>query len=202
MVTRVVHWADESAPTTRRRPPRGAEDVPAILDRPHHAQRLSAFGFRLPASGFRQLGLRSNQGGTLSDMPQTDLIELIQTSVIGSDTEVQTPYGSRRVTYADYTASGRSLSFIEDVIRRDVMPMYANTHTEASGTGLQTTKFREDARSLVLRSVGGDPEMDACVFTGSGATGAIKKIVDVLQIYIPPDLRGGLCAPREHRLTR
>ena len=51
----------------------------------------------------------------------------------------------RRVTYADYTASGRALTFIEDYLRDAVLPLYANTHTESSGTGLQTSRFREEA---------------------------------------------------------
>ena len=50
------------------------------------------------------------------------------------------------MVYADYTASGRSLSFIEDAIRDRVLPMYANTHTEASATGRHTTALREAAR--------------------------------------------------------
>ena len=79
-------------------------------------------------------------------MPDPSLFELIRTSVIGRGDVVDGPFGPRRVTYADYTASGRSLSFIEDFIRDAVLPLYANTHTESSGTGLQTTRFREDAR--------------------------------------------------------
>ena len=116
-----------------------------------------------------------------------DLLDLIRHSVIGRDDVVDGPFGPRRVTYVDYTASGRSLEFIEDFIRDQVLPLYANTHTESSGTGLQTTRFREDARRIIRRCVGAGEE-HAVIFTGNGSTGAIDLMVRVLGIHIPASL--------------
>ena len=109
------------------------------------------------------------------------LIEQIRSSVIGDDAVLDGPFGPRRLVYADYTASGRALTFVEDYIRERVLPLYANTHTEASATGMHTTALREDARRVIHRAVRGGAD-DAVLFCGSGSTAAIDTLIRVLEL--------------------
>jgi selenocysteine lyase/cysteine desulfurase len=109
----------------------------------------------------------------------SQLINKIQASLIGERVLIPTSFGRKPLVYADYTASGRSLSFIEDALRERVLPLYANTHTETSYTGAQSTAYREQARGIIRAAVNGTPD-DQVIFCGSGATSAINKLIDIM----------------------
>jgi len=105
----------------------------------------------------------------------------INQAIIGSNTTISTPFGTKPLIYADYTASGRSLDFIENFIRQQVLPYYSNTHSETSMTGAQTNHFREQARETIRQCINASTN-DKIIFCGSGATSAINKIIDIMQL--------------------
>jgi len=106
---------------------------------------------------------------------------IIRQNIIGEAHSITTPFGPKPLVYADYTASGRSYAPIEDFIRHSVLPLYANTHSESSLTGRQTSKLREDARNIIRKALNAGDE-HAVIFCGAGTTSAINRLIDLLQL--------------------
>lgn len=120
-------------------------------------------------------------------MAHDQLIQRIRDSVIGQYHPIDTPFGKKPLVYADYTASGRALSFVEAQLQRTVLPFYANTHSESSLTGAQSTALREQAREIVADALGCEAH-DRVIFCGAGATAAIDRLIHILNLRLPREL--------------
>ncbi|KAL9265398.1 putative cysteine desulfurase [Drosera capensis] len=112
----------------------------------------------------------------------------LRSNIIGGNAEFSSPFGQRRITYADTTASGRSLRYIEDYIVSHVLPFYGNTHTSDSYVGYRSTRMMNEASQYIKKCLGGTTN-DALLFCGSGTTAAIKRLQEVMGIAIPSILR-------------
>ncbi|KAJ1405056.1 Pyridoxal phosphate-dependent transferase, major domain [Sesbania bispinosa] len=112
----------------------------------------------------------------------------LRSQIIGNDAEFESPFGRRKLVYADHTASGRSLHYNENFIINHVLPFYGNTHTCDSYVGSRTTKMLHEASEYIKKCLGGG-ENDALIFCGSGTTAAIKRLQEVMGIAVPSIMR-------------
>ena len=119
-------------------------------------------------------------------LPFDEVAGRLRRAEAGRCTFVATPFGRRLVTYADQTATGRSLAFVEAALA-GVRPLYANTHTAISTTGRVMTRLREASRAAIAAAVHAGPD-DVVLFTGSGATAAVNKLVGLLGLRIDEPL--------------
>jgi selenocysteine lyase/cysteine desulfurase len=119
-------------------------------------------------------------------LPFDEVTARLRRAEAGRRAFVTTPFGRRLLTYADQTATGRSLDFVEAALA-GVRPLYANTHTAISTTGRVMTRLREESRASIAAAVHAGPD-DVVLFTGSGATAAINKLVGLLGLRIDEPL--------------
>lgn len=108
-----------------------------------------------------------------------DFIAALRAGLIGEGVSIPGADGPVTLRYADYAASGRALEQVERFIAREVLPYYANSHTEASYCGAVMNRLRSEARAEIARICGADGR-HAVIFTGGGATAAANKTVRLL----------------------
>lgn len=120
--------------------------------------------------------------------PRQRTLTELRDDVLGEGACITTPFGERRLTYADYIASGRPLASVEEALRTAVLPLYANTHTEDSASGAATTTLVHEAAEYVKRCLGADASYKL-LFPGTGATGALKRLQEILGVSVPGHLR-------------
>ena len=118
---------------------------------------------------------------TLAQFRATLTPDTLAASLIGEGRMIPGPEGDVPLIYADNVASGRALAQVEDFIRDEVLPFYANTHTDASFCGAATTAQRESARAEIARlTQAGDSH--EVIFAGSGATAGLNRLVHLLGV--------------------
>lgn len=103
---------------------------------------------------------------------------------IGFDAEFETAYGTQKMLYADWIASGRLYGPIEKQLAEAFGPFVGNTHTETSVTGTTMTAAYHYAHHLLKRHVNAAPD-DLIITAGSGMTGVINKFQRILGLRIP-----------------
>jgi selenocysteine lyase/cysteine desulfurase len=105
-------------------------------------------------------------------------------NIVGIDSEIETPHGTKKLVYADWIASGRLYSQIEKRISDDIGPLVGNTHSESTSTGKAMTDAYHLAQKIVKHHVNAN-DSDILIFTGTGMTSAIAKLQRLLGLKVP-----------------
>lgn len=111
-------------------------------------------------------------------------LEWLRHEIIGRNDVFTTPIGKRPLVYADYTASGRGLYFIENYLQ-DLLRYYANSHTDDDFTGKTMTDLVHEAEKTIKKIVNAG-DRGKIIFTDSGATGGITRLQQILGVFWSP----------------
>lgn len=109
-------------------------------------------------------------------------------NIVGIDHRFTSPYGEKKILYADWTASGRLYKSIEEKFLHEIGPFVANTHTETSITGASMTLAYHEARHIIKKHVNANDD-DVLICTGSGMTGAVNKFQRILGLKVSEGLK-------------
>ena len=105
-------------------------------------------------------------------------------NIIGYKQFFESPFGKKKIIYADWTASGRAYQPIEEYIQKEIMPFMANTHTGSTITGTLMSKAYAKAKVIIKGHVNANSN-DVLLFCGSGTTTAVNKLQRILGMRIP-----------------
>ena len=116
-----------------------------------------------------------------------DRIVETRAALIGGDSVLRTPFGLKPLVYADYAASGRGDRRIEAALEH-FQSMYANPHTDDSATGREATGWLRRAEAMIKEALNAGEE-DVVLACGSGATGAVSHLQQILGVFEAPATR-------------
>jgi len=113
-----------------------------------------------------------------------DYFSTFRHNIIGCQQRFDSPFGRKRILYADWTASGRGYEPIETEIRSEILPFFANTHTETTITGRTMSEAYDQAKTTIKTHVNANKD-DVLVFCGSGMTAAVNKLQRIMGLRLP-----------------
>ncbi|MDD3004164.1 aminotransferase class V-fold PLP-dependent enzyme [Flavobacterium sp.] len=119
-------------------------------------------------------------------------------NIIGIDQEFISPFGTKKIVYTDWTASGRLYQAIENKLVNNFGPFVANTHTETTVSGTAMTMAYHHARKIIKNHVNANAD-DILITDGTGMTGVVNKFQRILGLKIPEDLKDFIQIPAEKR---
>lgn len=108
-------------------------------------------------------------------------------NIVGVDRFIKTPYGSKKIVYADWIASGRLYRPIEEKLLNEIGPLVGNTHSESSETGRAMTVTYHEAQRKIKRHVNAN-ENDVIITAGYGMTSVLAKFQRILGLKVPEKL--------------
>lgn len=130
---------------------------------------------------------------------QTELelyFQQFRKDIIGIDQEFETAFGTKKIIYTDWTASGRLYRPIEEKIINQFGPFVANTHTETTITGTAMTMAYHKARTIIKKHVKAN-ENDVLITDGTGMTGVVNKLQRILGLRVAENMKAFTLFPKE-----
>ena len=125
-----------------------------------------------------------------------EYFEPFRKNIIGYDYIFKSPYGEKKIIYADWVASGRLYYPIEKEILEIYGPLVGNTHSESSATGNAMTQAYQNAHKIIKKHVNAGKD-DVIITGGSGMTGMVNKFQRILGLKIPEQLKAYVNLPEE-----
>ena len=81
------------------------------------------------------------------ELDEESKLRWLASEIIGGEAEMVSPFGRRRITYCDHTASGRFLRFIEDYLMTDVLPFYGSSSSSSASSSAPSSSCPSSSSS-------------------------------------------------------
>lgn len=127
-----------------------------------------------------------------------DYFKQFRENIIGINQTFESPFGTQKIIYTDWTASGRMYQKIEDTLLQKFYPFVANTHTETTQTGSSMTVAYHKAQHIIKEHVNASNN-EVLITCDAGMTGAINKFQRILGFRIHEKFKNQVTIPENER---